>query len=66
METEKERQSRQRAVRDKQMDEIEASLTRATDLVEGSRREIQRSRDLMTEQRHEDARQDAAEDKRDS
>jgi glycerol kinase len=63
MESEQERKTRQRAARDKQMNDVESSLNRATGLLENSQREIQRSRDLMSDYRAENARQDAAEDK---
>jgi hypothetical protein len=62
MASEQERKSSQRAARDKQMSDVEASLNRATGLLEDSQREIQRSRDLMSGYRAANARQDAAED----
>jgi len=66
MENDQERKTRQRAQRAEQMNEIEASLRRADGLIEDSKREIRRSRDLMGAQRTEDARQDAEEDEADA
>jgi len=62
METQKERMLRQRAARDEHLAAVEASLVRAADAIEDSRREIQRSRDIMNDQRAENSRQDAADD----
>jgi hypothetical protein len=59
-----ERKWQQRAARDKQLSEIENSLTRATDLINESKREVQRSRDLMDSQKAQNQRDDEAEDAR--
>jgi hypothetical protein len=56
------RRTEQRAQRDRQMSDVEASLNRASELIESSKREVQRSRDLMDAQRAENARQDQEED----
>ena len=58
----KQHKAQQRAAREKQMSDIEASLNRASNLIESSQQEVQRSRDLMDAQRAEDARQDKEED----
>ena len=55
------RKAEQRAAREKQMSDIEASLDRASNLIERSQTEVRRSRDLMDAQR-EDARSDKEED----
>ena len=60
----KERRLQQRAARDKQLDDIEQALNRATDLIKDSQHEIQRSRELMQDQRDQDRRDDQAEDER--
>ena len=52
----KERKIQQRAARDRQLDNIEQALNRATDLIKDSQREIQRSRDLMQDRRDQDRR----------
>ena len=62
---EKRRKLQQRAARDRQLDSIEQALNRATDLIQDSQREIQRSRDLMQDRRDQDRRDDLAEDERD-
>ena len=59
-----ERRLQQRAARDKQLDDIEQALDRATDLIKDSQREIQRSRNLMQDRRDQDRRDDQAEDER--
>jgi hypothetical protein len=59
---EKKRKLEQRAARDRQLDNIEQALNRATDLIQDSQREIQRSRDLMQDRRDQDRRDDQAED----
>ena len=64
--SDKDRQARRRAVRDTQMNDVEASLNRASDLIESSKREVQRSRDLMNAQRADNARRDKEEDERGS
>lgn len=51
-----------RAARDKQLSDIEQSLTRATDLINDSKREVQRSRDLMSAQKVQNQREDDEED----
>ena len=56
------RKAEQRAAREKQMSDIEASLDRASNLIERSQTEVRRSRDLMDAQRAEDARSDKEED----
>ncbi len=61
---EKARRHQQRIARDKQLGDIEKSLQRATDMINDSQREIQRSRDLMQVRRAQDLRDDEAEDKR--
>ena len=61
----KKRKLQQRAARDRQLDNIEQALNRATDLIKDSQREIQRSRDLMQDRRDQDRRADLAEDERD-
>ena len=61
----KKRKLQQRAARDRQLDNIEQALNRATDLIKDSQREIQRSRDLMQDRRDQDRRDDLAEDERD-
>ncbi len=48
-----------------QLDNIEQSLNRATELIKHSQREIQRSRDLMQDRRDQDRRDDQAEDEQD-
>ena len=53
------------AARDRQLDNIEQALNRATDLIQDSQREIQRSRELMQDRRDQDRRDDLAEDARD-
>jgi len=62
---EKKQRLQQRASRDRQLDNIEQSLNRATELIKDSQREIQRSRDLMQDRRDQDRRDDQAEDKQD-
>ena len=62
---EKKRKLQQRAARDRQLDNIEQALNRATDLIQDSQREIQRSRELMQDRRDQDRRDDLAEDERD-
>ena len=62
---EKKRKLQQRAARDRQLDNIEQALNRATDRIQDSQREIQRSRDLMQDRRDQDRRDDLAEDARD-
>ena len=62
---EKKQRLQQRASRDRQLDNIEQSLNRATDLIKDSQREIQRSRDLMQDRRDQDRRDDQAEDEQD-
>jgi hypothetical protein len=62
---EKKRKLQQRAARDRQLDNIEQALNRATDLIQDSQREIQRSRELMQDRRDQDRRDDLAEDARD-
>ena len=62
---EKKRKLQQRAARDRQLDNIEQALNRATDLIQDSQREIQRSRELMQDRRDQDRRDDMAEDARD-
>ena len=62
---EKKRKLEQRAARDRQLDNIEQALNRATDLIQDSQREIQRSRDLMQDRRDQDRRDDQAEDEQD-
>lgn len=54
-----------RAARDKQLSDIEESLTRATDLINDSKREVQRSRDLMSAQKVHNQREDDEEDAQD-
>ena len=61
----KEQKLQQRAARDRQLDNIEQALNRATDLIKDSQREIQRSRDLMQDRRDQDRRDDLAEDEQD-
>ena len=61
----KKRKLQQRAARDRQLDSIEQALNRATDLIQDSQREIQRSRELMQDRRDQDRRDDLAEDARD-
>jgi len=61
---EKKRKLQQRAARDRQLDNIEQALNRATDLIQDSQREIQRSRELMQDRRDQDRRDDLAEDAR--
>ena len=58
----KERKHQQRIARDKQMDDIERTLDRASRMIKDSQREIQRSRDLMQERRDQDRIDDQAED----
>ena len=65
METEQERKVRQRKDRDKQLSAVEASLAKAAEAIEDSKREIQRSRDIMRQQSAANARQDKAEDDED-
>jgi hypothetical protein len=60
----KERTQQQRAARDRQMSDVEASLNRVSDLIESSRREVQRSRDIINAQMADDARGDREEDAR--
>jgi hypothetical protein len=62
---EKKQRLQQRASRDRQLDNIEQSLNRATELINHSQREIQRSRDLMQDRRDQDRRDDQAEDEQD-
>ena len=62
---EKKRKLQQRAARDRQLDNIEQALNRATDLIQDSQREIHRSRELMQDRRDQDRRDDLAEDARD-
>jgi hypothetical protein len=62
---EKKQRLQQRASRDRQLDNIEQSLNRATELIKHSQREIQRSRDLMQGRRDQDRRDDQAEDEQD-
>ena len=65
MEGDQERTARQRKARDQHLSDIDASLNRASNLIEESRNEIQRSRDLMLDRRAENTRQDKADDDRD-
>ncbi len=58
----KKRKIQQRAARDRQLDNIEQALNRATDLIADSQREIQRSRDLMQDRRDQNRRDDLVED----
>ena len=60
-----ERKRQQRAARDKQLSEIENSLMRANDLINDSKREVQRSRGLMDAQKAQNQRDDEEEDARD-
>ena len=62
---EKKQRLQQRVSRDRQLDNIEQSLNRATELIKDSQREIQRSRDLMQDRRDQDRRDDQAEDEQD-
>ena len=59
-----ERKREQRAARDKHLGEIENSLARATELINDSRREVQRSRGLMDAQKAQNQREDDEEDAR--
>jgi hypothetical protein len=61
-ETEEERRSRQRAVRDQHLADVEKSLRKASKMIRDSKREIQRSRQLMQDQRERNARDDKKED----
>jgi hypothetical protein len=61
-ESEDERRSRQRAVRDQHLAEVEKSLRKASKMIRDSKREIQRSRQLMQDQRQRNARDDKKED----
>lgn len=62
--SERNRRLQQRAARDKQLNDIEQSLNRATNLIEDSQREIQRSRALMQDRRDQDRHDDQGEDER--
>ncbi len=57
---ENQRKTLQRAVRDKQLSDIELSLADAARMIEGSKREVQRSRGILHERRDQDARDDKA------
>lgn len=52
------KQREQRPTRDRQISDLEKSFTRASDLIRSSKREVQRSRDLLDAQKADDARQD--------
>ena len=56
----------QRSARDKQLDDINQSLDRASKLIEDSQREISRSRDLMRDRQEQNRRDDQAEHGRDA
>jgi hypothetical protein len=59
-----ERRTRQRAVRDQHLREVESSLNKASDLIAESRREVRRSRGLLEDQRKRNALDDREEDER--
>ncbi len=57
---EHERKTEQWALRDKQLTDIEQWLAEASKMIDGSKREVQRSRDLLRERRDQDVRDDKA------
>ena len=59
-----ERRTRQRAARDQHLREVESSLSKASDLIAESRREVRRSRGLLDDQRKQNALDDMEEDER--
>jgi hypothetical protein len=59
-----ERRTRQRAMRDQHLRDVESSLNKASDLIAESRREVQRSRGLLEDQRKRNMSDDREEDER--
>ena len=58
------RRAEQRQARDQHLKDVEASLDRASGLIEDSKREVQRSRDLLDSRRNQNTIDDREEDRR--
>jgi hypothetical protein len=61
---ERSRRAEQREARDQHLRDVEDSLDRASGLIEDSKREVQRSRDLLDSQRQRNTADDREEDRR--
>ena len=58
------RRAEQREARDQHLKDVEDSLDRASGLIEDSKREVQRSRDLLDTRRSQNTIEDREEDRR--